>query len=226
MNFSQFVPERLKPFFRPYFDANQDRISKVLSRVPRDSTVLDIGCVRHELASQEWRDPPAGEFLHADLSRHAERVTGMDLIEEEVERMRAEGYDVVVGNAESFEFDRTFDVIVAGELIEHLSNPGLFLDNCRENLSDDGQLILTTPNPRRFHMVLWYLSGREHHANPEHTMWFDHYVLRELAQRSGFKIYWWDLYCPGTKFSTSLFYYLGLGTLGGGGYVFDLRLQK
>lgn len=221
---TQYLPESIKSEVRPYFDADGDRITKVLSRIPRDAAVLDIGCVRHDLKSQEWRDPEPGKFLHADLYRHADSVTGMDILEEEVQRMREAGYNVVVGNAESSSFDRTFDVIVAGELIEHLSNPGRFLDNCRDNISDDGRVILTTPNPRRFHMVLWYLTGRESRANSEHTMWFDHYVLQELAQRSGFRIHGWEWYCPGTKLSTALWYYLGLGALGGGGYVFELRL--
>lgn len=222
---AEYLPELVKKRLRPYFNADADRISKVVARVPPSATVLDIGCVRHDLDSQEWREPPPGEFLHADLRRRADTVVGLDLVESEVKRMQEAGYDVAVGDAESFELGRRFDVIVAGELIEHLSNPGRFLDRCYEHLEDDGRLVLTTPNPRRLHMLHWYATGREQRANPEHTMWFDHYVIQELASRHGFRIADWEWYKPGSVLSTALLYYLGVRSLGGGGYVFELRIQ-
>jgi 2-polyprenyl-3-methyl-5-hydroxy-6-metoxy-1,4-benzoquinol methylase len=222
-SFVQYLPESVKRRLRPYFSADIDRISKIVSRVPPTASVLDVGCVRHDLDSQEWQEPPPGEFLHADLRRRAETVVGLDLIEAEVKRMQEAGYDVRVSNAESFEMDRRIDVITAGELIEHLSNPGEFLDRCHEHLTEDGKLILTTPNPRRLHMIRWYAMGQETQANPEHTMWFDHYVIQELATRHGFRIANWEWYKPGSVLSTAFLYYSGLRPLGGGGYVFELR---
>lgn len=221
-SFARYLPEQIKRRLRPYFSADIDRISKVVSRVPPTASVLDIGCVRHDLDSQEWQEPPPREFLHADLRRRAETVIGIDLIESEVKRMQEAGYDVRVSDAESFEMDRRFDVITAGELIEHLSNPGEFLDRCHEHLTEDGRLILTTPNPRRLHMLWWYAMGQETRANSEHTMWFDHYVMQELAARHGFRINEWEWYKPGAVLSTSLLYYAGFCSLAAGGYIFEL----
>lgn len=158
---ARYLPESVKRRLRPYFSADVDRISKIVTRVPPTATVLDVGCVRHDLDSQACRNPDPGDFLHADLRRRAEAVVGLDLVESEVKRMQKAGYDVRVGNAETFELDCRFDVIVAGELVEHLSNPGLFLDRCREHLSEGGRLILTTPNPRRIHMLRWYATERK-----------------------------------------------------------------
>ena len=56
----------------------------------------------------------------------------------------------VQGNCESInEFfpPASFDTITAGELIEHLENPSNFLRGCHQILRDDGQLLLSTPNP-------------------------------------------------------------------------------
>jgi len=39
-----------------------------------------------------------------------------------------------------------FDVVFAGEVIEHLLDDVRFIKECKENLKDDGLLILTTPN--------------------------------------------------------------------------------
>lgn len=40
----------------------------------------------------------------------------------------------------------TYDAIVSCEGIEHIGNPLLFIKQCKEHLSDDGILIITTPN--------------------------------------------------------------------------------
>lgn len=200
-----------------------DRISKIVARVPLSAAVLDIGCVRHDLDSQEWREPRPGEFLHEDLRQRADSVVGLDLVASEVKRMQEAGYDVRVGDAESFELDRRFDVIIAGEVVEYISNPGQFLDQCCEHITEDGRLIISTPNPWQPHMLRWYAMGQESRANPEHTMWFDHYVIQELAVRHGFRVLDWQWYNPGAVLSTALLYYAGLRPLGGGGYVFELR---
>jgi SAM-dependent methyltransferase len=42
--------------------------------------------------------------------------------------------------------DRTFDIVVSVEGIEHLENPHSFLRELNRVLKDDGRLILTTPN--------------------------------------------------------------------------------
>ena len=41
---------------------------------------------------------------------------------------------------------RTFDLVVAQEIIEHLENPRHFLRQCRKLLAPGGGLLLTTPN--------------------------------------------------------------------------------
>lgn len=58
-------------------------------------------------------------------------------------------------------FDKKFDVVVAGELIEHLSQTDTFLNNCKNGLKDDGTLFLTTPNPTSFKFFFYALLGKE-----------------------------------------------------------------
>jgi 2-polyprenyl-3-methyl-5-hydroxy-6-metoxy-1,4-benzoquinol methylase len=220
---ARVLPTKLKGAFSDRLNATSHRIGLITDRIDEKDVVLDVGCVRHSLENQEWQEPPPGEFLHADLCRTADRVIGLDILGSEVERMDEAGYNVLIGNAETFDLDESFDVIVAGELIEHLSNPGLFLSRCREHLTKCGKIILTTPNPRRFHMLLWYALGREENANREHTLWFDHYVIEELAHREGFDVVDWEYYHPGYTLSTAILFAIGVKSLGGGGYVFELR---
>ena len=50
------------------------------------------------------------------------------------------------GNAEEFSFSKKFDVIVSFQVIEHLYNPGLMLNQVKNHLKPNGLFIVTTPN--------------------------------------------------------------------------------
>lgn len=201
-----------------------DRQRIVTKFVQKDDSVLDIGCIEHSLDRANWRDPEPGEWLHADLQRISDDVFGIDILNEDIKKLQSEGFNVEVADAEEFKFDRKFDIIIAGELIEHLSNPGEFLDRAREHIHSDGSLIITTPNPRQVEILQWFLLGDEHRVNPEHVAWFDHYVLDTLASRHGFKIRKWHWHKPSIGILTRSIYHLGVGyPLIAGGYVFELK---
>ena len=57
---------------------------------------------------------------------------------------------------------RRFDNVVVGELIEHLENPYEFLRNLRPLLTENGQLILSTPNPLSFPVVFFEFARSKH----------------------------------------------------------------
>ena len=70
----------------------------------------------------------------------------------------------------------TFDVIIAGELIEHLKNPGVFVEHCKSLLNNGGIFILTTPNPFGFPLIVQVLfEGYPAGINKDHKLWFDPY---------------------------------------------------
>lgn len=94
--------------------------------------ILDVGC-----------DHSA---LHGILyEAFGGNVDGVDAI---VNRYR--GFPrVIQGLAEALPFpDRSFDSVVAGEVIEHLSDPSAFIREAHRVLQKGGTLILTTPNKR------------------------------------------------------------------------------
>jgi 2-polyprenyl-3-methyl-5-hydroxy-6-metoxy-1,4-benzoquinol methylase len=218
----RLLPPQLKEHLRKYLDSRYERSSRVISHISAEDRVLDIGCVQHTLDDRDWKNPPFGLFLHADLARHGKEVIGLDVVEEEVERMSDAGYDVRVGDAQAFNFDGTFDAIVAGELVEHLENPGKFLECCREHLSEDGVIILTTPNPHNLQFSLWALLGES--VNEEHTLWLDHDVMGTLAQRAGLSLAGYEYIAPLITAVSMPLYKLGIAKpVSAGGYVFVLK---
>lgn len=185
------------------------RVEALVDTVPRGRSVLDIGCVQHSTENMDNND-----WVHAKLYNVAEEVLGVDYLETEVRQLQQEGYNVVCADAEQMDLDRTFDVVVAGELIEHLSNIGSFLDTVHDHLERDGELILTTPNPWAFHRFKQALFG-DVNANDEHTCWFDETTLRQVLERHGFHVRRVKYVTPSTKGITSLFHSLGFELLGG-----------
>ncbi len=88
------------------------------------------------------------------IVKNSRTCLGIDIEEKEIIKMKKEGYNVICANVETMQLNLKFDVIIAGELIEHLHNPGLFLNTLYEHLRDEGKLILTTPNPFNFRSFL------------------------------------------------------------------------
>jgi SAM-dependent methyltransferase len=83
---------------------------------------------------------------------------------------------------------RTFDCIVAGEVIEHLSNPGAFLDKMALHLKPDGHLIITTPNAFNIRLFWRILKNNNIKAHGEHTCWYDPLTLTQLLMRHSFGV--------------------------------------
>ena len=103
----------------------------------KDKIVLDIGCYA-EIKEEVNKEKKLDTWIHGFLSKHAKHVVGIDIAKKEIGILKRQGYDVYCQSAEDFKLNKKFDVIFAGAVIEHLSNPGLFLDKCREHLEKDG----------------------------------------------------------------------------------------
>lgn len=160
---------------------NEARYQSIQSYVA-NKKVLDIGIVQHNLESVD-----SDSWLHEWIVEDAAEVTGIDILEDEINRLQERGYDARQANAEDFDLDESYDVIVAGELIEHLSNVGDFLDCCRQHLREDGRLVLTTPNGMSVVFPARRILNYEVH-NPEHTCIFDEQTLSQLLKRHSFDV--------------------------------------
>lgn len=163
----------------PSNEAERRRFKAIFERIPPDTEeVLDVGSARHSTNQRVTGN------LHAYLADRLDaHLAGIDVLPEEVERMREEGYDVVVADAETFSFEETFDAIVAGELIEHLANPGRFIENAVSHLSPEGKLVLTSPNPDGF--VFFRKALLDQSNNHTHTCWIDPSNCRRLCELVG-----------------------------------------
>ncbi|MBI5598230.1 MAG: class I SAM-dependent methyltransferase [Deltaproteobacteria bacterium] len=151
----------------------------------RGKAVLDIGCVDARPGGvRKYRMTG----LHLFLKERASSLVGVDVDEEGVRQMKSEGLDVVAADCERMDLQRRFDCIVAGEVIEHLSNPGLFLDNMRGHLVDRGVLVITTSNAFAIGNFYRILRTSRIKVHGEHTCWYDPVTLTQLLSRHRFMV--------------------------------------
>ena len=120
-------------------------VLETITRIARGRRVLDVGCAQ-------------GNFSLA-LAEGGYRVTALDLQPAFLQylRMKQETGVIACVNAslELLPFrPASFDVVLLGEVIEHVAHPDRLLASARELLSERGILVLTTPNGDRLHTGL------------------------------------------------------------------------
>jgi len=161
----------------------------------RDKRVLHLGCIgeTNEPLEVRIRAIREGWALHSRLTRVSGRIIGLDSDAVAVDHLRA------IGNPEIFAVDAEdlsssevaghgpFEVIVAGDIIEHLSCPGAFLDGARNVLADGGELIITCPNAFGLPNYLRFLAGR-FHEGADHVLAFSRFSLSNLLRRHGWSV--------------------------------------
>lgn len=106
----------------------------VQQRFPAPARVLDVGC--------------ADGGFSAPLVQAGYECYGLEYVDEAVEESRARGIIVSRGSfLDSFPFDdASFDVVFAGEVVEHTIDDQAFLREVRRVLRPGGLCVITTPN--------------------------------------------------------------------------------
>lgn len=78
------------------------------------------------------------------------------------------------------------DIILCGEVLEHLANPGYFLQRLKKQWLGVPVLI-TVPNAFSSAAMAHILRGAEN-VNIDHVAWYSYRTLRTLLERYGFMI--------------------------------------
>ena len=166
-----------------------DRIA-FIARVCARCRVLDLGAMDETAwAAKRGR----GTWLHEEIARNALQMDGIDnseLVPAEGLRTGANATirrgDITDPQRLVAALEHTPDVVVAGELIEHLENPLQFLTRFTgiDRLSGK-TLILSTPNATALHNVLIGLVRRES-THRDHLCILSYKTLATLCTRAGF----------------------------------------
>lgn len=159
--------------------------AEYLAGLCRGREVLDVGVVEHQIESSG-----SGGWLHRQLVRVSTRCVGVDVLPDEVDALRGQGYDVRCHDLTSGPLDDRFDVIVLGEVVEHLDAPVALLASAREMLRPAGRVVLTTPNPYMLHRVWKHLRGA-FPDSADHALLLGPSQVLELAGRADLALDSW-----------------------------------
>lgn len=151
---------------------------EIIKKLIENKNVLDIGSIGQTDLYSLWNLYPLF---------NVKSITGIDIEEITNENKKLFNIttphfssEIVTGDMETYSFNKEFDVIIAGDVIEHVQNQGLFLSNIHKHLTKDGILIITTPNAKWPTVFL--------KPNLTHALWHDIYTLERILKITGFKI--------------------------------------
>jgi SAM-dependent methyltransferase len=128
---------------------------RVIPAVHAEELVYAEHVARYRFAAQFARgrrvlDAGAGEGYGVAMigAAGAASVVGVDIDDEAVAHAKETyGAEFIQGDITALPFpDKSFDLVVCFETIEHVSDPATALMEFRRVLSDDGLLIISTPN--------------------------------------------------------------------------------
>lgn len=159
-----------------------DKDAKILE-LCKNKYVLDVGCVGqiiNKYNSKEW--------LHDKIRKISNEVHGVDIDQSGITKLKEMGYLIYHVNELSKLQKPHYDVIVMGDVIEHVNDPVSFLKFYSNFLSDDGVIIVTTPNSHRVRNFIDILISNDYLLNLEHAMWFCPKTFIEITIRANLMI--------------------------------------
>lgn len=155
-------------------------VAKMLHAVP-DAPVVDRAAfIRERCQGKVVLDVGASGPMHDVIVKVASTTYGLD---------RRDGPDIT-----GFDLDailpelpcfKDVEIVVCGEVLEHLSNPGWLLARLHEQYRVP--VIVTVPNA-------FTAAGRKHlengieNVNKDHVAWYSYHTLKGLLERHGYTI--------------------------------------
>jgi 2-polyprenyl-3-methyl-5-hydroxy-6-metoxy-1,4-benzoquinol methylase len=156
--------------------------AKLLEAVGTGNRVLDVGC--------------SSGYLARPLAARGNTIVGLEL--DPVAARAAEEFCelVLVGDVETMELPLepgSFDVVLGGDVIEHLRDPAATLARLRPLLRPGGRVVVSTPNVANWAIRLSLLSGRWRYTDRgildrSHTHLFTKATLAETLERAGYRV--------------------------------------
>jgi 2-polyprenyl-3-methyl-5-hydroxy-6-metoxy-1,4-benzoquinol methylase len=175
---------------RRTFDATPGSAHElVVGLVPSGARVLELGCA-------------TGYMSEVLAKRLGCAVTGLELFPEAAAVAREHCQRVLVGDAETFDFERAlgrerFDVVLFADVLEHLRDPEAVLRRIGPLLVEGGAAVASIPNVAHGSVRLALLGGEFRYGQTglldrTHLRFFTRESIQDLFEGAGFSITHWS----------------------------------
>lgn len=160
------------------------RLGQVLKFIGSEKKVLDVGC--------------GDGFIMKKIRKNGNNVEGIEVSTPAVIRARKSGfkvYDLSLSQPWAKNIKSKFDIVFAGEIIEHIFDTDSFLQNIHGVLEEKGKLVITTPNIASLGRRILLLMGKNPlieitaiKTDAGHIRYFTRDSLISLLKKNRFKI--------------------------------------
>jgi len=157
---------------------------KITGLYAGEGSVLDIGCGSGALGAWIKRENRQAVVHGVDISAEAgitaaERLDSFWCVDLDLSPLPETGLK--------------YDLIILGDILEHLKRPDLFLAGINDHLAADGKVIVSVPNIANYSIRLRLLFGQFRYTETgimdrTHLRFFTWHSFSELINRSGFAI--------------------------------------
>jgi 2-polyprenyl-3-methyl-5-hydroxy-6-metoxy-1,4-benzoquinol methylase len=165
------------------FGSDRDEL---IVRLCSGKHVLHIGACDTPYTLRKYH---AGLLLHQKIARVARRLQGVDIDSDAIMLMKDLGFDdIQLSDISEYSVGNEYpEIIIFGETIEHLENPGKFLLGLKDKMDSASELLISTPNVYSLGFQLMVLRGRER-VHSDHLLGYSPGLLIQTMQRFGFEI--------------------------------------
>lgn len=170
---------------RPAVKRSVDYDAKMMHAVPNATVVDRAAFILERVTGKRVLEFGASGPMHEAIVKAAAFCQGVDRLD----GAGIVGFDLDDVHAEwmrGIPVGGQWDVIVCGEVLEHLSNPGWFLTRLKRQY-DGVPVIVTVPNAFSEIAAAHIEHGTEN-VNIDHVAWYSYRTLRTLLERAGFVI--------------------------------------
>jgi len=135
-----------------YFKNIRKELLDLIPHQNRSGSILEIGA------------GSGATMIYAKQNGYAKKIYGIELCTVEDSFQESNEFEnFLIGNVENMSLkynEKSFDVILCGDVLEHLINPYEIVKKMKHFLKDDGVIIASLPNMRQIHMMIQiYLKG-------------------------------------------------------------------
>lgn len=156
----------------------------IVELVGDDKRVLDVGCAAGDLAEV--------------LAKRGCRVTGIEADPEAARQAQERCERVIVGDVEALDLDaelggESFDVLLFGDVLEHLKDPLRTLKNLEPFLRPEGYVVASIPNVAHGSVRLALMQGEFPYTrlgllDDTHLRFFTRESVERLFENAGFLV--------------------------------------
>jgi len=172
-------------YYRAFDPRGDDSLAKIARRIPRRSTVLDVGCGPGVLSAYLTREKECVVDAIDIDAQAVDAAAGQCRTARRVDLDRSRPTEVFG--------DRRYSVIVCADVLEHVVSPAAVLDDLRQLLVPEGRLLVSIPNVAYAGVTGELLQGRFQYRDEgildrTHRHFLTRAGVVDLLQGAGFDV--------------------------------------